>query len=81
VTGLREGLGGLFRVVVRALAFHVREITSILTSHPGGAYMACQRDRYPTSNEEYRRKYGRPSAVEHITSPKAQTTTHRIVQS
>jgi len=43
--------------------------------------MACQRDRYLTINEEYRRKYGRSSAVEHITSPKAQATTLRIVQS
>jgi hypothetical protein len=32
-------------------------------------------------NEEYRRKYGRFSAVEHITSPKAQATTLRIVRS
>jgi hypothetical protein len=32
-------------------------------------------------NEEYRRKYGRSSAVEHITSPKAQATTLRIVRS
>jgi hypothetical protein len=32
-------------------------------------------------NEEYRRKYGRSSAVEHITSPKAQATTLRVVRS
>ncbi len=32
-------------------------------------------------NEEYRRKYGRSSAVEHITSLKAQATTLRIVRS
>jgi len=32
-------------------------------------------------NEAYRRKYGRSSAVEHITSPKAQATTLRIVRS
>jgi hypothetical protein len=32
-------------------------------------------------NEEYRRKCGRSSAVEHITSPKAQATTLRIVRS
>jgi hypothetical protein len=43
--------------------------------------MACQRGRYRTINEEYPRKYGRSSAVEHITSPKAQATTLRIVQS
>jgi hypothetical protein len=33
------------------------------------------------TNEEYRRKYGRSSAVEHIMSPKAQATTLRIVRS
>jgi hypothetical protein len=33
-----------------------------------------------TINEEYRRKYGRSSAVERITSPKAQATTLRIVR-
>jgi hypothetical protein len=33
------------------------------------------------TNEEYRGKYGRSSAVEHITSPKAQATTLRIVRS
>jgi hypothetical protein len=32
-------------------------------------------------NEEYRRKYGRSSAVEHITGPNAQATTLRIVRS
>ncbi len=32
-------------------------------------------------NEEYWRKYGRSSAVERITSPKAQATTLRIVRS
>jgi hypothetical protein len=32
-------------------------------------------------DEEYRRKYDRSSAVEHITSPKAQATTLRIVRS
>ena len=32
-------------------------------------------------NEEYRHKYGRSSAVEHITGPKAQATTLRIVRS
>jgi hypothetical protein len=32
-------------------------------------------------NEEYRRKYGRSSAVEHITDTKAQATTLRIVRS
>lgn len=32
-------------------------------------------------NEEYRRKYGRSTAVERITSPKAQATTLRIVRS
>jgi hypothetical protein len=32
-------------------------------------------------NEEYRRKYGRFSALEHITSPKAQATPLRIVRS
>jgi hypothetical protein len=32
-------------------------------------------------DDEYRRKYGRSSAVEHITSPKAQATTLRIVRS
>jgi hypothetical protein len=31
-------------------------------------------------NEEYRRKYGRSSAVERITSPKAQATTLRVVR-
>jgi hypothetical protein len=31
-------------------------------------------------DEEYRRKYGRSSAVERITSPKAQATTLRIVR-
>jgi hypothetical protein len=31
--------------------------------------------------EEYRRKYGRSSAVEHITGPKARATTLRIVRS
>jgi hypothetical protein len=32
-------------------------------------------------NEEYRRKYGRSTAVERITSPKAQATTLRVVRS
>jgi len=32
-------------------------------------------------DEEYRRKYGRSSAVEHITDPKARATTLRIVRS
>jgi hypothetical protein len=32
-------------------------------------------------DEEYRRKYGRSSAVKHITSPKAQAATLRIVRS
>jgi hypothetical protein len=31
-------------------------------------------------DEEYRRKYGRSSAVERITSPKAQATTLRVVR-
>ena len=31
-------------------------------------------------DEKYRRKYGRSSAVEHITSPKARATTLRIVR-
>jgi hypothetical protein len=31
-------------------------------------------------DEEYQRKYGRSSAVEHITSPKARATTLRIVR-
>jgi hypothetical protein len=31
-------------------------------------------------NEEYLRKYGRSSAVERITSPKARATTLRIVR-
>ncbi len=45
------------------------------------SFEAADHDVDDAVDDEYRRKYGRSSAVEHITSPKAQATTLRVVRS
>lgn len=56
------------------------------TSLPAGlevdvSFEDADHDLDDAITQEYRRKYGRSSAVEHTTSPKAQATTLRIVRS